>query len=219
MKEGGRDRGVPEMPAEGLRNAIAAAQRYLLSIQRPDGHWCGELEGDTILESEYILTLHFLGRTGETRVKKAAEYLRRKQLPGGGWPNYEGGPADVSVSVKAYFALKLAGDDRDAPHMVAGARGDPATRRHRGDELVHANLSLGLRPVGLERLSGRAAGARASARLVPVHHLQDLVVVANDRRAARDHLGDEAVLRGARRAPRSRSSAPASCPSAARRTR
>ena len=118
MKDGGRDRGVPEMPAEGVRNAISAAQRYLLSIQRPDGHWCGELEGDTILESEYILALHFLGRTGETRVRKAAEYLRRKQLPGGGWPNYEGGPADVSVSVKAYFALKLAGDDRDAPHMV-----------------------------------------------------------------------------------------------------
>ena len=48
MKDGGRDRGVPEMPAEGVRNAIAAAQRYLLSIQRPDGHWCGELQGDSI---------------------------------------------------------------------------------------------------------------------------------------------------------------------------
>jgi squalene-hopene/tetraprenyl-beta-curcumene cyclase len=109
-------------PSEGVSNAVAAAQRFLLSIQHPDGHWCGELEGDTILESEYILTLHFLGRTGETRVRKAAEYLRRKQLPGGGWPNYEGGPADVSVSVKAYFALKLAGDDADAPHMARARR-------------------------------------------------------------------------------------------------
>jgi len=104
--------------SEGVGNAVTAAQRFLLSIQHPDGHWCGELEGDTILESEYILTLHFLGLTGETRVRKAAEYLRRKQLPGGGWSNYEGGPADVSVSVKAYFALKLAGDDVDAPHMA-----------------------------------------------------------------------------------------------------
>jgi len=103
---------------EGARNAIAAAQRYLLSIQHPDGHWCGELEGDTILESEYILTLHFLGRTGEERVRKAAAYLRKKQLPEGGWPNYEGGPPDVSVSVKAYFALKLVGDEPDAPHMA-----------------------------------------------------------------------------------------------------
>jgi squalene-hopene/tetraprenyl-beta-curcumene cyclase len=59
-----------------------------------------------------------LFRSAET----AAEHLRRKQLPAGGWPNYEGGPADVSVSVKAYFALKLAGDDADAPHMARARR-------------------------------------------------------------------------------------------------
>jgi squalene-hopene/tetraprenyl-beta-curcumene cyclase len=117
MKEGAVLR-APEGASEGVRNAISAAQRYLLSIQHADGHWCGELEGDTILESEYILTLHFLGRTGEKRVRKAAEYLRRKQLPEGGWPNYEGGPPDVSASVKAYFALKLVGDDPTSPHLV-----------------------------------------------------------------------------------------------------
>ncbi len=102
---------------ERVSNAIEAARRYLLSIQSPDGHWCAELEGDTILESEYILTMHFLGRAGEARTKKAAEYLRRLQLPGGGWPNYPGGPAEVSTSVKAYFVLKLLGDDSAAPHM------------------------------------------------------------------------------------------------------
>jgi squalene-hopene/tetraprenyl-beta-curcumene cyclase len=98
--------------------AIDAARRYLLSIQQADGHWCGELEGDTILESEYLLTLHLLGRIGEERARKAAEYLRRRQLPEGGWAIYEGGPADVSSSVKAYFALKLVGDDPQAPHMA-----------------------------------------------------------------------------------------------------
>jgi len=118
MKERGGERGVSGVPPEGVRNALAAAQRYLLSIQHQDGHWCGELEGDTILESEYLLTLHFLGRTHEPRVRKLAEYIRRKQIPTGGWPNYEGGPADVSNSVKAYFALKLVGDDPEAPHMV-----------------------------------------------------------------------------------------------------
>ena len=97
---------------------VAAARRYLLSIQDADGHWCAELEGDTILESEYMLTLYLLGRLGEERARKAAEYLRRRQLPGGGWAIYEGGPADVSASVKAYFALKLFGDDPDAPHMA-----------------------------------------------------------------------------------------------------
>jgi squalene-hopene/tetraprenyl-beta-curcumene cyclase len=104
--------------ADRVRFSVAAARRYLLSIQSPDGHWCAELEGDTILESEYVLTMHFLGRTGEARVRKAAEYLRRQQLPEGGWPNYPGGPADVSTSVKAYFVLKLLGDAPDAPHMT-----------------------------------------------------------------------------------------------------
>jgi squalene-hopene/tetraprenyl-beta-curcumene cyclase len=102
---------------EGVRNAISAGRRFLLSLQQEDGHWCGELEGDTILESEYALTMHFLGRTGEERIRKAAEHLRRKQLPDGGWAIYPGGPAEVSASVKAYFVLKLVGDDPQAPHM------------------------------------------------------------------------------------------------------
>jgi squalene-hopene/tetraprenyl-beta-curcumene cyclase len=114
------EKGLPE-PA-GVEAAAAAARRYLLSVQREDGHWCGELEGDTILESEYMLTMHFLGRTGEPRIKKAAEYLRRLQLPSGGWAIYPGGPPEVSSSAKAYFALKLVGDDPDAPHMVRARR-------------------------------------------------------------------------------------------------
>ncbi len=62
--------------------------------------------------------MHFLGRTGEERVRKAAEHLRRKQLPTGGWAIYEGGPAELSASVKAYFVLKLVGDDPVAPPMA-----------------------------------------------------------------------------------------------------
>jgi len=101
-----------------LEEAIGATQRYLFSIQRADGHWCGELEGDTILESEYILALCFLGRLKEKQARKAAEYLRRQQMPDGGWAVYPGGPADVSASVKAYLALKLVGDTTAAPHMA-----------------------------------------------------------------------------------------------------
>jgi squalene-hopene/tetraprenyl-beta-curcumene cyclase len=100
-----------------LEESLEAARHYLLSLQAEDGHWCGELEGDTILESEYMLTLHFLGRAGEPRFRKAAEYLRRQELPSGGWAVYPGGPPEVSASAKAYFALKLAGDDAAAPHM------------------------------------------------------------------------------------------------------
>jgi len=98
--------------------ALAAARSYVLSIQEGDGHWCGELEGDTIVESEYLMTLFFLGRRHETRVRKAAEYLRRQQMPQGGWAVYPGGPPEVSASVKAYFVLKVAGDHPDAPHMA-----------------------------------------------------------------------------------------------------
>ena len=102
--------------------AIEDAQGWLLAAQEADGHWCGELEGDTILETEYVLLLHFLGRLDDPRVAKAARYVRRKQLPGGGWAIYPGGPPEVSASVKAYFVLKLAGDAPEAPHMLRARR-------------------------------------------------------------------------------------------------
>ncbi len=90
----------------------------LLAQQQPDGHWVGELEGDTILESEFILLLTFLGKRHDPRIRLAANYLLAKQLPSGGWPNYPGGPAEISVSVKAYFALKIAGHTADEPVML-----------------------------------------------------------------------------------------------------
>ncbi|MGB5552553.1 MAG: prenyltransferase/squalene oxidase repeat-containing protein, partial [Thermoanaerobaculia bacterium] len=80
-----------------ILDSILRARQQLLSLQETDGHWCAELEGDTILESEYILLLHFLGRTGEEKVRKAANYLRAKQLPEGGWAGYPGAGADVST--------------------------------------------------------------------------------------------------------------------------
>lgn len=100
------------------RRALLAAQRHLLSLQREDGHWCGELEGDSILGSEYILAMHFLGRSDEARVHKAAQYIRLKQSAEGGWAIFPGGPTEVSASVKAYLVLKLLGDSPGAEHMV-----------------------------------------------------------------------------------------------------
>jgi squalene-hopene/tetraprenyl-beta-curcumene cyclase len=100
-----------------IQAAIDRARRHLLARQADDGHWCGELQGDTILESEWILLLAFLGREQDPRVAKAARYLLLQQNDAGGWANYPGGPSEISVSVKAYFALKIAGHDADAPHM------------------------------------------------------------------------------------------------------
>jgi squalene-hopene/tetraprenyl-beta-curcumene cyclase len=113
-----RTEDVYESVGDRVGAAVESAQSYLLSLQAADGHWCGELEGDTIVESEYLLTLYLLGRSGEARARKAAEYIRRQQLPPGGWAVYPGGPPEVSASVKAYFVLKLMGDDPEAPHMV-----------------------------------------------------------------------------------------------------
>jgi squalene-hopene/tetraprenyl-beta-curcumene cyclase len=104
-------------PSSPLQLAIQRAQRCLLNLQQPDGHWVGELQGDTILESEYILLLGFLGREREEQARKAAEYILRQQNADGGWSNHPGGPLEVSVSVKAYFALKLTGHDAEAPAM------------------------------------------------------------------------------------------------------
>ena len=100
-----------------LQRSIDRARDGLLAQQRSDGHWVGELQGDTILESEFILLMAFLGREDEPPLKKAARYLLTHQQPGGGWANYPGGPADLSVSVKAYFALKLTGHNPDADYM------------------------------------------------------------------------------------------------------
>jgi squalene-hopene/tetraprenyl-beta-curcumene cyclase len=100
-----------------VKRAADAAVDFLFRIQREDGHWCGELEGDTILESEYILTMHFIGRSDTARARKAANYIREKALPEGGWSIYPGGAPEISASAKAYFVLKLMGDAADAPHM------------------------------------------------------------------------------------------------------
>src|SRR5205823_5517563 len=104
--------------AEEVAATTERGRAGLAARREPDGHWCGELEGDTILESEFVLLLAFLEKHSDPRVALAANYLRAKQLSGGGWSNYPGGPTEVSVSVKAYFALKIAGDAADAPHMT-----------------------------------------------------------------------------------------------------
>jgi squalene-hopene/tetraprenyl-beta-curcumene cyclase len=101
--------------------ALDRGREGLRAVQKPDGHWVGELEGDTILESELILLLAFLGKCGDPRVRLAANYLLKKQGADGGWSNYPGGPAEVSASVKAYFALKIAGHAADEPLMQLAA--------------------------------------------------------------------------------------------------
>lgn len=104
-----------------LRTAVTRGRDYLLALQKSDGHWVGELQGDSILESEYILLMAFLGRANDPRVRLAANYLLKLRMPDGSWSIYPGGPAEISASVKAYFALKIAGEDPNSELMRESA--------------------------------------------------------------------------------------------------
>ena len=101
-----------------LDRTIEAAREALLGLQNAAGYWLFELEADCTIPAEYILMLHFLGEPDPALEAKIAAYLRAHQAEHGGWPLYYGGGLDVSCTVKAYFALKLAGDSPDAPHMA-----------------------------------------------------------------------------------------------------
>ncbi|WP_445366882.1 hypothetical protein ACH5Y9_16570 [Methylomonas sp. BW4-1] len=101
-----------------LHAAIERAQAKLLSLQSPEGYWVFELEADCTIPSEYIMMMHYLDDIDEELQRKMAVYLRSRQAEDGSYPLFTGGPGDISGSVKAYYALKMAGDAIDAPHMV-----------------------------------------------------------------------------------------------------
>ncbi|RBP12194.1 squalene-hopene/tetraprenyl-beta-curcumene cyclase [Roseiarcus fermentans] len=115
---------------ETVERRIRAASAALLARQQPDGHWCFELEADATIPAEYVLFRHFRGETPDVELeRKIAVYLRRIQGAHGGWPLFHDGAFDISASVKAYFALKMIGDDSQAPHM---ARARQAVLAHGG---------------------------------------------------------------------------------------
>ncbi|HEX7324576.1 MAG TPA: squalene--hopene cyclase [Rhodanobacteraceae bacterium] len=100
-----------------LAAAVDAARERILADQHANGYWQYDLEADCTIPAEYILMLHYLGESDRLLEARLAEYLRDHQCRDGGWPLYPGGALDVSCSVKCYYALKLAGDRADAPHM------------------------------------------------------------------------------------------------------
>jgi squalene-hopene cyclase/farnesyl-diphosphate farnesyltransferase len=104
--------------ARDLDKAIDTAREALLNLQQPDGHWSFKQESGCVISADYILMMHFTGEIDERLQERLAHYIRTRQLSAqGGWEQYPGGSTDLSCTVKAYYALKLAGDHNTAPHM------------------------------------------------------------------------------------------------------
>jgi squalene-hopene/tetraprenyl-beta-curcumene cyclase len=112
-----------------LDRAVAEARDALVARQHAQGHWLFELEADCTIPAEYIMMMHFLDEIDAGLETKLCRYLRSAQADHGGWPLYHGGDFNISCSIKAYYALKLAGDSPDAPHM---ARARAAILQHGG---------------------------------------------------------------------------------------
>ncbi|MDO8730057.1 MAG: squalene--hopene cyclase [Candidatus Omnitrophota bacterium] len=96
-------------PVLSVEEAIHRAGQFLLDQQDGLGAWCGELEADTTLESDTVKMWHLLGRVDLKKQEQLVRWILKQELPGGGWPIYAGGPAELNATVKAHVALRLAG--------------------------------------------------------------------------------------------------------------
>ncbi|MFV0444603.1 MAG: prenyltransferase/squalene oxidase repeat-containing protein [Planctomycetaceae bacterium] len=129
------DATTASIPAAELEQAIDQTCDWLRSQQAPEGYWVGELEGDTILESEYILLLAWLGRSQSPEALRCARYILQQQQPGGGWGQFPGAPIEISAAVKSYLALKITGQDPESEPMQ---RARDAIRAAGGAERVNS---------------------------------------------------------------------------------
>src|SRR5258707_12599629 len=105
----------------GAEAALARARDHLLGLQHEQGWWQGELETNVTMDAEDLLLREFLGIRTEAETAAAGRWIASQQRAHGTWANFFGGPGDLSTTVDAYVALRLAGDQPDAPHMRTAA--------------------------------------------------------------------------------------------------
>ena len=162
-----------------ISRAISLAQENLLGQQKSDGHWCGELLVDSTLCSDYVVFMHWCGEVNAQLQRRCVRHILKRQLPEGGWNIYHGGPSEINASVKAYFALKLAGCSMDAPFMQEAR----ATIMRLGgipDEHVQQALPGIARRVPVEIFALDSGGDGAPPELGSFSHLQNVVVEPGD---------------------------------------
>ena len=101
-----------------VKNAVKGAVDVLVSLQDPAGWWKGELETNVTMDAEDLLLREFLGVRTEEQTVGAAKWIRSQQRDDGTWANFYGGPPELSTTIEAYVALRLAGDEPESEHMV-----------------------------------------------------------------------------------------------------
>ena len=109
----------PRLDAAG--RALARGSQHLRGLQHADGWWKGELETNVTIDAEDLFVRHYLDILTPEQKEATARWIRSKQREDGSWATFYGGPADLSTTVEAYVALRLAGDPPDAAHMLRAA--------------------------------------------------------------------------------------------------
>ncbi|MFI8934021.1 squalene--hopene cyclase [Streptomyces sp. NPDC053474] len=104
--------------SEAAKRAVERSTEFLLSRQDPQGWWKGDLETNVTMDAEDLLLRQFLGIRDEDTTRAAALFIRGEQRDDGTWATFYGGPGELSATIEAYVALRLAGDAPDAPHMA-----------------------------------------------------------------------------------------------------
>jgi squalene-hopene/tetraprenyl-beta-curcumene cyclase len=110
--------------AEARSQANAALERacaHLLGLQDEAGWWQGELQTNVTMDAEDMLLREFLGIRRAEETRRSAAWIRSQQRADGTWANFFGGPAELSTTIEAYWALRLAGDPPTVEHMRAAA--------------------------------------------------------------------------------------------------
>ncbi|MFD2473256.1 squalene--hopene cyclase [Amycolatopsis silviterrae] len=139
---------VPRASAPAARTAadtVASAVEFLRREQDGAGWWKGELATNVTMDAEDLLLRHFLGILTPQIAEESARWIRSQQRADGTWANFPDGPADLSTTVEAWVALRLAGDPADSPWLAAAAE---FIREHGGIEATRVFTRIWLAMVG-----------------------------------------------------------------------
>src|SRR5258708_32877308 len=101
--------------------ALERACQHLLSLQDDGGWWRGELQTNVTMDAEDMLLREFLGVRRARETERSAAWIRSQQRADGSWANFHGGPRELSTTIEAYWALRLAGDRPEEQHMLSAA--------------------------------------------------------------------------------------------------